>query len=40
MVPVRDVVRVIDNDHHVFEMYETRNGKEVKTMQIEYTRAK
>ncbi|HEV8695109.1 MAG TPA: DUF1579 domain-containing protein [Lysobacter sp.] len=40
MVPMRDVVRVVDNDHHVFEMYETRDGKEVKTMQIEYARVK
>ncbi|HJW45891.1 MAG TPA: DUF1579 domain-containing protein [Lysobacter sp.] len=40
MVPVRNVVRIIDNDHHVFEMYETRDGKEAKTMQIEYTRSK
>jgi hypothetical protein len=40
MVPVRNTVRVIDNDHHVFEMYETRDGKEAKTMQIEYTRSK
>ncbi|QSX78813.1 DUF1579 domain-containing protein [Agrilutibacter solisilvae] len=40
VVPVRNVVRVVDKDHHVFEMHETRDGKEVKTMQIEYTRAK
>ena len=39
-VPIRNVVRVVDKDHHVFEMYESRDGKEVKTMQIEYTRAK
>lgn len=40
LVPVRDTVRIVDPDHHVFEMYETRDGKEAKTMQIEYTRAK
>lgn len=40
LVPVRDTVRIVDADHHVFEMYETRDGKEAKTMQIEYTRAK
>lgn len=40
MVPIRQVVRVVDNDHHVFEMHETRDGKEARTMQIEYTRAK
>jgi hypothetical protein len=39
-VPIRNVVRIVDNDHHVFEMYESRDGKEAKTMQIEYTRAK
>ncbi|UNK48508.1 DUF1579 domain-containing protein [Lysobacter sp. S4-A87] len=39
-VPVRQVVRVVDNDHQVFEMYETRAGKEAKTMQIDYTRQK
>lgn len=40
MVPVREAMRFIDKDHAVFEMYETRDGKETKTMQIEYTRAK
>ena len=39
-VPIRNVVRVVDHDHHVFEMYESHDGKETKTMQIEYTRAK
>lgn len=40
LVPIRNLVRIVDNDHHVFEMYELRDGKEVKTMQIDYTRAK
>lgn len=40
MIPVREVVRVVDNDHHVMEWYEVRDGKERKSMQIEYTRAK
>jgi hypothetical protein len=40
LVPVRETVRIVDKDHVNFEMYETRDGKEVKTMQIEYTRAK
>lgn len=39
-IPVRQVVRVVDNDHQVFEMFETRGGKEAKTMQIDYTRQK
>jgi hypothetical protein len=34
---VREVVRIVDADHHVMEMYETRDGKENKTMVIEYT---
>lgn len=37
-VPVRDVVRIVDDKNYVFEWYETRDGKEAKTMQIEYTR--
>ncbi len=37
---VREVVKVIDKDHHTFEFYEDRGGKEVKTMEIAYTRAK
>jgi len=40
MVPVRETMRFTDKDHAVFEMYETRDGKELKTMQIEYTRTK
>jgi hypothetical protein len=40
MVPVRESMRFPDKDHALFEMYETRDGKELKTMQIEYTRAK
>jgi hypothetical protein len=40
VVPVRQTMRIVDKDHAVFEMYETRDGKENKSMQIEYTRAK
>jgi hypothetical protein len=40
MVPIRQTMRIVDKDHAVFEMYETRDGKELKTMQIEYARAK
>lgn len=39
-VPVREVVRIVDADHVNFEMYETRDGKERKSMEIEYVRAK
>lgn len=38
-VPYRSTLRVVSNDKHVMEMCEARNGKEAKTMQIEYTRA-
>lgn len=38
-VATRTVLRMVDQDHAVFEMHETRDGKEAKTMQIEYTRA-
>lgn len=37
---VREVLKVIDKDHHTFEFYEDRGGKEMKTMEIAYTRAK
>ena len=40
LVPVREVIRVVDADHVNFEMYETRDGTERKSMQIEYMRAK
>ena len=37
--PVREVIKVTDNDHHTLEWYEDRGGQEVKTMEINYTRA-
>ncbi len=39
-VPARETVKVIDKDHHVLEWYETKNGQEMKTMEISYTRKK
>lgn len=39
-VKVRQVLRVTSSDQQVMEMYETRGGKEVKTMEINYTRKK
>lgn len=39
-VSVREVVRLVSPDSHVMEWYETRNGKEAKTMEIVYNRAK
>lgn len=37
-IPVRQVDRWIDADHYTFEWYETREGKEAKTMEIRYSR--
>ena len=37
---VRETLKVIDQDHHVFEWYEDHGGKEEKTMEITYTRQK
>lgn len=37
---VKEVLKVIDKDHHTFAWYEMRDGKEVKTMEINYTRQK
>jgi len=37
-VKVREVVRIDSPDSHTMEMYETRDGKETKTMEIVYTR--
>lgn len=39
-VTVREVVRLTSPDSHTMEWYETRGGKEVKTMEIVYNRAK
>ena len=38
MTPVRIVERIVDDNHFVFEWFETHDGKEAKTMTIEYTR--
>lgn len=37
---IREVLKLTDKDHMLFEWYEDRGGKEVKTMEINYTRAK
>jgi hypothetical protein len=37
---VREVIKVVDADHHNLEWYENRGGQEVKTMEINYTRKK
>ena len=37
---IREVIKVVDADHHNFEWYENRGGGEAKTMEISYTRKK
>jgi hypothetical protein len=37
---IREVIKIVDKDHHTFEWYEDRGGNEVKTMEIAYTRKK
>ena len=39
-VKIREVIKVVDNDHHNFEWYEDRGNGETKTMEIAYTRKK
>lgn len=39
-VKVRQIVKVLGDDSHVMEWYESRGGKELKTMEITYTRQK
>ena len=38
MVPIRETIRIVDADHHVMEMFETRDGAEARTMVLEYLR--
>jgi hypothetical protein len=35
---IRETIRIADRDHHALEFFEDRGGKEVKTMEITYTR--
>lgn len=37
-IKTRQVMRMIDDDNSVFEMYMNMNGQEFKSMQVEYTR--
>ena len=37
---VREVLKMTDKDHMVFEWYEDRGGQQAKTMEISYTRKK
>jgi hypothetical protein len=36
---IKEVLKVVDKDHIIFEWFEDRGGKETKTMQIDYVRA-
>ena len=36
----KGVMRIVDNDHHVYEMWESHDGKENKSMEIHYRRKK
>ena len=38
-VKIREVIKVTDKDHHMFEWYEDRGQGEAKTMEISYTRS-
>jgi Protein of unknown function (DUF1579) len=37
---IREVIKIVDKDHHMLEWYENRGGAEAKTMEINYTRKK
>jgi hypothetical protein len=37
---IREVIKVVDKDHHTFEWYDNSRGAEAKTMEISYTRKK
>jgi hypothetical protein len=39
-VKMREVLKILDNDTQSIEMYDTKNGKESKTMEIRSTRKK
>jgi hypothetical protein len=39
-VKVRQNVKILNGDSHVMEWYESRGGREIKTMEIAYTRQK
>jgi len=39
-VPVKQIIKIIDDDHQYMEMYMTENGQEFKTMEINFTRKK
>ncbi len=40
LLKVRETVAIVDADHHVMEMFEQHDGKEVRTMRIEFSRVR
>ena len=38
-MPVREAIKIADNNHMTLELYENHGGQEKKTMEINYTRA-
>ena len=39
-IPVRQVMKIIDDNTHIMEQYDTRDGKESKSMEIKFVRKK
>jgi Protein of unknown function (DUF1579) len=39
-VPIREVIKIADNNHMMLEWYENQGGQEKKTMEISYTKKK
>ncbi|MBW8684214.1 DUF1579 domain-containing protein [Chitinophaga rhizophila] len=39
-MPVREIFKLLDDDHHQMEMYMTHDGKEFKAMEIKFNRKK
>ena len=40
MVPIRETIKIVDANHHVMEMFETRDRVEARTMVLDYIRRK
>ena len=40
MVPIRETIKIVDANHHVMEMFETRDSVEARTMVLDYIRRK
>lgn len=40
VMDVREVFKIVDDNNHLMEMYAMQNGKEMKTMEIKFTRKK